>query len=178
MILRVATIMAALTLSAAPVAGSDWFTHPYGELRAYHGDWLAVCNDNGLGPCRTVQMRLQSGEAHFGSARIAVLVLNGGYGMDLFMRGLDASAASRLGISIDGVEFDVGPTQFRAGEHGVINVAETVTLTDPDLTASLVNSMRAGRWMQVEIGAQSWAISLRGISASLDGISTQLAPAH
>jgi hypothetical protein len=32
-----------------------WFLHEFGELRAYHGDFLNVCSGEDFRQCRTVQ---------------------------------------------------------------------------------------------------------------------------
>lgn len=60
--------VAVIGLGLAPGAslGQDWFMHPYGELRAYHGDWLAVCKDGetGLaGPSRSSLCRARPASA-------------------------------------------------------------------------------------------------------------------
>ena len=49
-----ASLAALLALTPVPLFAQEWFTHRFGELRAYHGDWLAVCSENGAGACRIV----------------------------------------------------------------------------------------------------------------------------
>jgi hypothetical protein len=74
---RAATCVA-MAFAAVPSLAQDWFLHPHGELRAYHGDWLAVCEEAGDGPCRAVQIMLEPSETRVGPARLALERREGG----------------------------------------------------------------------------------------------------
>ena len=158
----------ALGLAAqAPAEDGAWFLHPFGEMRAYFGDWLAVCAEAGRGPCRAVQIVLEGEETRVGPARLAVHPqASGGHVLTLYMRGMPEAGRDPVIFAIDGHVLPGAP-----------NVMETLTISDPDVTGDLVDRMRAGLRLTVSYGGgggprggDQTVFSLRGLTAALDAI--------
>lgn len=57
---------ALVALWASAAFSGDWFVHKYGELRSYHGDWLAICENVGKGDCRVKQTLLAPNQKRVG----------------------------------------------------------------------------------------------------------------
>ncbi|MEC3859705.1 hypothetical protein VK792_00290 [Mesobacterium sp. TK19101] len=177
-----AGLIAALVLSAAPAFAGDWFQHKFGELRSYHGDWLAVCNDAGAGPCRAVQTAVDPGSAAYFDQRLAVHRIDGtpDWAVELMDRGMP-DAIESLRFTFDGVATDVPSGAWKSGELVYANVAETVTITDPTIAADLVAKMKAGNRLMISYAPQgsgdgSAAVSLRGITAAANAIEARVLP--
>lgn len=186
-----AAILAAGLWPAAAAAGPDggWFLHPFGELRAYHRDWLAVCDDAGAGPCRAVQIRLEGAETRVGPARIAVLRRDdgGGHAIELFMRGM-AGPHDRepVVLVVDDRVFPLPSEGWMPGEFGVPNVLESITLENQRIVAPVLAAMKAGRRLTVSWGGGGlWdgdgmlqgdqtTFSLNGLTAALEAIERHL----
>lgn len=164
---------------AAPAAAQQWFHHDFGELRAYHGDYLSVCNDNGAGACRTVQTGMNPSDFLFDER----LVLHRredapGWVVEVMVRGMP-DALSSLAFSIDGETVDVPLAHRAAGGYDFANVAETVHITDAALNNELVRRMRAGNKMTVYWTPRgdsdgSEAFSLRGVTAATNAIDARV----
>ena len=112
-----------MAFSAGPALAQDWFLHPYGELRAYHGDWLAVCDEGGAGACRAVQIMLEPGETRVGPARLALERKDAGHFDVVFHhQALIAGVRAPLLLDIDGDVLTLSPGQGAPGEPGRPNV--------------------------------------------------------
>ena len=171
-----------LAVLAAPAAAQGWFLHPFGELRAYHGDFLSVCADDGAGPCRTVQTYADPGSEAFFDTRLAVhrLDVSPGWVVEIMDRGMP-DRVDTLRVTIDGEVWDVAPEARRRGGHDLAGVAETVTITGAALNAALVAAMRAGNRMTVRYAPESGGdgearFSLRGFTAATDAIDARALP--
>lgn len=139
---------AALMLSSFSVMGhanaGEWFHHSFGELRSYHSDWLNVCQSNGEGKCRTVQMPVTIDRPFFGDRRLSLTRQDdGSYRIDVYHANMPAMPKNPT-IKIDRATFELTPDQWRSGEHAFENVAETITITDPELTETIMMVMRRG----------------------------------
>ena len=183
-------IIAALAFSIAqttPAISGEWFKHEFGELRAYHGDWLNVCADNGKGACRAVQVqKKKNGDRFFGQARLSIHVSVGGsYIIDVYKQGMPAlprivpittSIDSAPGgkKTLSGIEFR--SRSWRPGEATAENVAESFTLTDTKLNTLLVQQMLPGRSLRFKYALDTngnldtVTFSLRGVTAALNAI--------
>lgn len=164
---------------ASPLAAQEWFLHQFGELRAYHGDWLAVCTEEGAGPCRMVQTGKDAGSDAFFDNRIALHRIDGtpDWSVVIMDRGMDAVAVTRVWAEIDGETLEL--TGWSVGEMGIPNVAETVTVTDPALTTPLVAAMQAGNRMVLRYTPQGGGdgmsrYSLRGVTAAANAINARV----
>lgn len=165
----------ALSLAGGAAAAKDgqWFEHPFGELRMYHGDWLNVCQDSGAGDCRTVNYTIEGFDTFFGTSRLALhRYADGGYGIEIYDRRLPMDPAGPFALSVDGKALsaegwsDVTPDGVR--------VAETVSLNDPPVTAPIVSAMRRGYWLTVTHDAGESVFSLRGLTKALNAIESHL----
>ena len=165
-----------LLFSPTPASAEPWFLHHFGELRAYHGDWLAVCRDWGRGDCRTVQLVLEPGQTFFGQSRLSLKRrADGGYAIDVFDRGMPSEGHGPIVFTFDGVALELKPDQWRKGDSDSVNVSENIAITDPELSADLVRRMKAGRELVVSYKGGDATFSLRGVTASLGAIEKHLA---
>ena len=62
----IAILMTFATQARASTIENLWFVHPFGALRSYHGDWLAVCDKEETGNCRLVNYLLRPGNTFYG----------------------------------------------------------------------------------------------------------------
>jgi invasion protein IalB len=164
----------AMILAAPPALAQDWFLHPYGELRAYHGDWLAVCDNAGEGPCRAVQIMLEPGETRVGPARLALERRNSGrFDIVFHHQALIGGVRDPLALVIDGQSLTLAPDQWATGEPGLPNVIAAFHIVDPALIETLVARMKAGRRLTLRHDAGEAHFSLRGVTAALAAIEAQ-----
>ena len=150
-----------------------WFLHHFGELRAYHGDWLAVCEDSGRGKYRTVQIVLRPGTTNtfFGQSRLTLGRLsNGDYSIDVYDEGMPSLEIGPIVFTFDRTRIELKPTQWRSGTAAYKNVAETITVTDPVLARDFVRRIKAGRLLTVSYKGGDATFSLRGATGSLAAI--------
>ena len=165
MILR--SIALCLTLGATAAQAGPWFLHPFGELRAYHGDWLAVCADRGAGTCRAVQYQRLTDDGFFGGGRMTLTLLDDGWALALYDDAM-IDGATDLSITLDGAEtLDLTATP---GEPAFGNVAQTLWLPLGD---DLVTAMRRANRVEVGFPGGSETYSLRGITAATNAIIAQ-----
>jgi len=165
-----------VALSAAPALAKDWFLHPYGELRAYHGDWLAVCEEGGEGACRAVQILLEPGETRVGPARLALERKDAGHFDVVFHhQALFAGVRGPLVLDIDGEALTLSPGQWAPGEPGRPNVIAAFHIADVELAKDLVARMKAGARLTLRHDAGEAQFSLRGVTAALAAIEAQAA---
>jgi len=181
---RAAALAAALAAGPATAAtGTDgaWFLHRFGEMRAYFGDWLAVCAEAGRGPCRAVQIRLEGAETRVGPARLAVLPqASGAPVLTLYMRGMPEAGRAPVVFVVDGHILPLAPGDWLPGEPGLPNVRETLTIARPEVASDLVRRMRAGLRLSVSYGGgggpgggDQTVFPLRGLTAALDAIAAR-----
>ena len=89
---------------ATPAAAQDWFLHSSGELRAFHGDWLAVCADEGAGACRLVATGVDPGSGAFFDFRLAAHRIDNSpdWAIEVMDRNMPAAELTALTLSFDG----------------------------------------------------------------------------
>jgi len=168
-------------LLAAPASAQDWFVHDYGELRAYHGDWLAVCDDAGAGPCRVVQTGTDPGSNAFFDLRLAAHRIDDSpdWVIEVMDRNMPASALTELRFSFDGEEIAVPPSAWTAGDMRSQAAVDTVTIRDPDLAYELVGRMKAGNRVIVTYapmgeGDGRASFPLRGVTAAMNAVEARV----
>lgn len=162
----------ALALLAVPALAGPWFQHEFGERRAYFRDWLAVCADNGRGPCRAVHMAFEPGDSpFFGSARLSVQEHGAdGYTIEVFDKQLPPTPQGPITLVFDGSQMVVQPDQLKAGSPEGHSVSQTFSITDPELTETLIQAMRKSDRMDLKAGGVQRRFSMMGISKTLDAI--------
>jgi invasion protein IalB len=176
--MRIAVALLAGVLLAAPAAARDgvWFSHRFGELRAYFGDWLAVCANDGMGPCRAVQIVLEGDETRVGPSRLALLRGDDGdYAIAVFDQGMPSAGLAPVAFVFDGVPVTLDAADWQPGEPGFPNALESLAITDPAVTADLLARMRAGNRLTVRYTGGEAAFSLRGVTAALAAIEAHVA---
>lgn len=174
-----------LVLATPTLASSidgKWFLHKFGEMRAYHGDFLNVCTGEQFKQCRAVQYGFAPGNSDlfFGETRLSIArVLESDpatYTIEIFIRDLPDDPQGPFTLSIDGKVFQLSADDWQAGSPEGYNVAETISIIAPDLTDTLVTEMKAGNRLRVLYdGYQETHFQLRGITAALAAIETQAA---
>ncbi len=185
-----AALALALAISApslparADVANGDWFVHEFGELRSYHGSWLAVCESSGAGDCRAVQYLFgKSKDRFFGDSRLSIGPLAAEDGDSTVIELYDRGAPDR---PLGPVTFEIGRrswvlqpgrtvTEARTGAGGTIS--ESYQIVDPDLVSDILASMRSGRRLrigyQTDDGRKHLVFSLSGFSTTTRAIETR-----
>ncbi|MEM9716119.1 MAG: hypothetical protein AAF826_06330 [Pseudomonadota bacterium] len=163
-------LAALFTVAANSVFAGGWFTHPFGELRAYYGDWLAVCSDNGNGLCRAVTF----GEGTFTNPRAYQRIsvsqtIGGDFGLELGDRRLVTNQVAGLQLAIGSKTVDVPFEQADAV------ALDTFEFTDATLVQNLVDQMKAARFATLRVTEPSGfqfeaTYSLRGLRAALNAI--------
>lgn len=172
----------ALAIAATTLSADPWFNHKFGELRAYHKDWLNVCNDSGAGTCRAVQYKLAEGESFFGESRLALIFRGDGlYDIEVYDQGLDPLPFGDVVFDFGSDRIVLGPNKWRAGAVDRENVLETITVTDRETAFALTDLIREKSRLNVtfvvEDGPTSEAsFSLRGSAAALFAIEALKSP--
>lgn len=168
---------ALLMACATPLAAGPWFHHEFGELRSYHKDWLNVCDSSGTGPCRAVQYKLRGdGDTFFGESRLALMHLGGtDFVIEVYDRGLNPLPEGDLVFDFGSEKVVLAPTKWHAGGADLVNVAETVAVTDTVEAAKLVELIRKKSRLTVTFVVEDAPIaqadfSLRGSAAALAAI--------
>jgi len=168
-------------LLAAPASAQDWFLHEHGDLRAYHGDWLAICEDAGAGPCRVVQSSADPGSDAYFDMRLAAHRLDDSpdWAIEVMDRGMPAGALTELRLSFDGVAATVPVTAWTVGDIASPMAADTVTIRDQDLALDLVARMKAGNRMRVTYAPRGEGdgradFPLRGVTAAMNAIEARV----
>ncbi|WP_162651162.1 hypothetical protein [Lentilitoribacter sp. Alg239-R112] len=164
-----------------------WFLHEFGELRAYHGDFLNVCSGTGFRSCRTVQYGFKAGDndRFFGSSRLSIArTLGGGssgvsgppqYTIEFFVRNLPDDLKGPITLSIDGKIFQLEDKDWQMGSPEGYNVSETISLINPTQIDELIVAMRKGNSIRfLYEGWKETRFQLRGISNALDAIEKQI----
>lgn len=162
------TLAATLCLIAPSAQAGPWFLHPFGELRAYHGDWLAVCRENGAGPCRAVQYRRMRDEGFFGDSQLALSLLDEGWALGVFDDRMTEDGSTNLSIIIDGSEtLDM---EARPGSPEFGNVSQSLWVPIND---DLVDALQRSNRVEVIFPGGSETFSLRGVTAATTAIVAQ-----
>jgi len=166
---------------AAPAHADDWFLHEYGELRAFHGDWTAVCNDAGAGDCRVVQTQKDPGSDAFFDSRLSLLRRHSGSGwtVELMDRGLINSDVRAVTLSVDGTTVPVDADDWTPSRTSDDNAIDSLYITGADVTDRLVALMRPGAWVTLGYDPASdgdgmAAFSLRGVTAAMGAVDAQI----
>lgn len=166
---------------AAPAVAQQWFQHQFGELRAYHKDWLAVCADNGAGACRIVQAAPDPGSDSVFDQRLSVRLVNGGqdWAVQVMDRGMNEQSLRSMWFIFDGEEIRIPFNSYIPGEIEYSNVAETITVTNAKVALDLVARMKAGnqlviRYEPVGNGNGEAQFSLRGFTSGSNAISARV----
>jgi len=173
--------------SLAATIDGKWFLHSFGEMRAYFGDFLAVCDEKDFRRCRVVQYGFKSEadldssgdgtqDSFFGSSRLSIqqhFDANGGmiYDLDIFSVELPDTPRGPMILSIDGDIFQLSTDDWQAGSPEGYNVAQTFSVVDPLISTQLIAAMRAGNRLRVL--HDNWTethFQLRGITRALDAI--------
>ncbi len=167
---------AVFLVSAPQAIAGPWFMHEFGELRAYHKDWLAVCANGGKGACRVVQIKLENkNEPFFGDARLAVNEGDpeGAPWIELFARNIPAPLGALI-VRIDGKQ--VAALEPLKGYQPARNTMETYWIDDAAIVNDLLPQMLAGNTIVFDYQAnenglrKQVSFSLRGITAALRAI--------
>lgn len=163
-----------------PAMASDWFRHTFGELRAYHEHWLAVCAQEGDGACRAVQYEADPDSFAIFDERIAVHRIDGtpDWQIELMDRGMPETINTLI-FTIDGKVMAASPQQWRMGAIDYLNVAETLLITDPNLNNQLLEQMRAGNRLTVQYapkgsGNGKSVFSLIGFTSATNAINARI----
>lgn len=171
--LSICAAVLSLTGGAAVAKDGQWFQHPFGELRMYHGDFLNVCQDSGAGDCRTVNYNIEGYDTFFGTSRLALhRYPAGGYGIEIYDRRLPMDPAGPFSLRVDGKALEVDGWADVTPDG--VRVAETVSLLDPTVTAPIVLAIRRGYWLTVTHDAGETVFSLRGLTKALNAIESHL----
>lgn len=172
----------ALVLAAGSASADEWFRHRFGELRAYFSDWLAVCANEGEGPCRAVQSAADPGSDAAFDRRLTLHRIpdSSDWAIEVMDRGLPGTVLQTLVFTFDSEPVDIDPVHWRAGGLDAINAAETIIMTEPEVTADLVERMRKGNRLVVSYtpvgeGNGQAAFSLRGVTAATRAIGERVA---
>lgn len=169
-------IAAALMTTGANAADGQWFESKFGEQRAYFQDWLAVCDDSGAGQCRLVQ-EAASDAPDSSFYRVAILLLEADrrWVMEISSRYMPADQLSNVSFIIDGNVIGSPEGSWKVGSNEAANLAETITVTDPEMMETLLTGMRDGASMQINYlppanGSGVVTVSLRGVTAGTEAI--------
>lgn len=175
-------ILTGLTVTAQTALADPWFLHKFGELRAYHGDWLNVCDDAGRGQCRAVQSYIPKGAStFFGESRLALYAEAGGeYSIEVYDAGLPSDLSGTLEFDFGTESITLTDQDWRMGARDVTNVAETFVVPRGELATRLVTLIRAKNTLVVRytIGDDEGTapFSLRGSTAALAAIAKRTQP--
>lgn len=165
--------------SAADGSRGGWFHHEFGELRSYHGDWLAVCGESGAGSCRAVQYLFDSPterDTFFGDARLEIDRAGGAARLEFYRRGAPDRPLGPVSLEIGRRSWVLLPgkhvAEARTGGGGTI--AESFEIADPALADQITAAMRTGRRLRIGYqdvdGRRHDTFSLRGFAGAMRAI--------
>ena len=184
------TILIALLMTLAAQARASsienlWFVHPFGELRSYHGDWLAVCDKEETGNCRLVNYLLRPGDTFYGFDGVLTLgffmenkkIKN--Y-MDLNAPGIVHPYNSGVNLTFDNIDFHITAEEILSGgiytsakensEVHLYDVYETFSILNEDLMLAIINNMKKARWLNFNYRSGKVKFSLRGFSSAYSAV--------
>jgi hypothetical protein len=174
-------LLVAGCLWTAPAAAGDWFLHEFGELRARFGDWLAVCEDSGDGSCRAVQTFRDPGSAAFFDGRPAVIRNDGapGWVFEAMDRGLDNTAVSEVGLSVDGHAMPLPTEGWSRSRDPSAPPRDSVVIADPTATDAAIALIQPGSrltftYAPAGSGDGVAVFSLRGVTAALNAVDARV----
>ncbi|MEM6619748.1 MAG: hypothetical protein AAF631_10640 [Pseudomonadota bacterium] len=160
---------------AQPVLAQAWFMHTSGEIRAYHGDWLAVCADEGNGPCRVVATAVDPGSNAFFDLRLAAHRIDNSpdWAVEVMDRSMPASQVETLTFTFDGEATTIPRSAWKAGDFLYGSVVDTLVIRDPAVAADLVEKMKAGNRVVITYaptgrGDGEASFPLRGVTAAMN----------
>lgn len=175
-------LLAFSTPANASSIDGKWFLHPFGEMRAYFGDFLNVCGGEEFKTCRTVQFGFspKDTDLFFGDTRLSVARVPNNdqatYTLEIFIGDLPDQPQGPFTLSIDGKTFPLGSGDWQPGSPEGYNVAETISIIAPKLTQNLVEEMKGGNRLHVLYdGGKETPFQLRGFTAALAAIENQIA---
>lgn len=189
----IAVVVAIGLVPSVAIAGSvdgRWFLHPFGEMRAYFGDFLAVCDGAQFKRCRVVQYGFgpavdgdlaETQDGFFGNSRLAIQQRPGAnddwvYNLEIFSTKLPDVPKGPMVLSIDGVVFQLSENDWQAGSPEGYNVSQSFSIVDHALAARLIETMKAGNRLRVlHDGWTETQFQLRGISRALKAIELRAA---
>ncbi len=171
-------VLTAFVLFAFGAHATDgqWFEHRFGERRAYFGDWLAVCNNSGAGQCRLVQTTAADApDSKFYRVALVLLMTNNTWIMEVSNRNLPAEDIRDLSFTIDGNDIDANKDTWKVGNNTTPNLADTVTVVNPELMDIIMAGMRDGLHMKVSYfptgaGEGTFTVPLQGVTAGTAAI--------
>ena len=173
--MRAPAALAAAVLAMAPATGAltadGWFDHPFGEARAYHGDWLAVCPSAEGSACRVVRMNPTTDPGAAWEARLAAERAGAGWRVELATADLVVDGLDGLAFAIDGETVAVPREAWtQDGANGLV-------VADPALATALVERMKAGNRLTVSSGpgVERASFPLRGVTAAIRAIGRRAA---
>lgn len=138
-----------------------WIMHPFGELRSYHGDWLAVCDDLGKGPCRLVHL----GQDPY--VRVAILVNPTAVEVTL---GAAEGDWSLVDLALDGQAFDLPDYAWTLGLYNVPNVVGSCVVMEDPVLGDLIAKLKSANRLNVQMDGAMVSVPLRGVTAGLRAI--------
>ena len=174
--MRLLAIFSLPFLLALPAAAGPWFTHEFGEKRSYHQDFLAVCADNGAGPCRAVQYLFDPanpssfGKGFFGVARLAVHGSTNGPAVEFYMLALPDDPVGPFELILDGRTLDIPEASWSRVTPEGNNVAESVSILKGEAADVLVAGMKRGFFLTFKAPEAEAVFSLRGLTSALNAI--------
>lgn len=181
--MRVIGLGGALALLATGAAAGPWFQHEYGEMRSYHGDWMAVCAKAGEGACRIVATAKDPGSSAFFDLRLAAHRIDGSpyWAIEVMDRNMPASTLTSLTFDFDGDKVSIPVGAWVQGDFDGYNAVDTVVIRDGDLATGLVDRMIAGRRVIVTYephgeGDGRAEFSLRGVASASNAVQAIVLP--
>ena len=180
--LAIALSSATALPSLATSIEGQWFLHKFGELRSYHGDFLNVCSGAEFRFCRTVQYGFDQRpeERFFGDTRLSIADRRSAdgasksYTIEIYINSLPDKPTGPFIFSVDGEIFNPKAGQVVSGSPEGYNVSQTFSITDPELTAKMIDAMRKGNSLRVlHDGYRETRFQLRGLSRALDANDAQ-----
>jgi len=164
-----------------------WFLHSFGEMRAYFGDFLAVCDEEGFRRCRIVQYGfgpqvdvegnpVASQDGFFGNSRLSIQQefdanVAPTFQIEIFSTKLSDVPKGPMTLSIDGQVFQLTEDDWQAGSPEGYNVAKTFSIIEPSLNAEIIAAVKAGNRLRVlHDGWSETHFQLRGITRALMAI--------
>lgn len=172
-------------VSLAASIDGKWFLHPFGEMRAYFSDFLAVCDGEDFKSCRVVQYgfgpdvegnQVDAPDGFFGNSRLSIrLEISENndpiYSIEVFSTKLPSTPKGPILLSIDGKVFQLSENDWQAGSPEGYNVAQSFSIVEPMLGAKLIAAMKSGNRLRVlHDGWTETQFQLRGITRAINAI--------
>lgn len=197
------TLALAPALVALPATGQDWLQHPSGDIRSYHLDWLAVCEEGGAGDCRAVYAAPDIGSDAAFDRRLTLRYdeTAGLWTPEIMDRGMPAETLTEIAFAFDedaptvvpssafvpqpvdaagAVEEDTASDAADGGDVPAPAASDTAIIVDPAYRDILLAEMRAGRrlmvtYQPVGAGDGEAELSLFGLRAAMAAVEARVA---